>query len=95
VFAALIDELRAGSEQFALRWATHDVAEKHRGIKRLVHPAAGEIRVAYEVLLLPDDNEQRLISWLPADEQSVAVMSRLLSVGEPVSPARLRVVGAN
>jgi transcriptional regulator with XRE-family HTH domain len=95
VFAALIDELSAGSEQFALRWATHDVAEKHRGIKRLVHPAAGEIRVAYEVLLLPDDNEQRLISWLPADEQSVAVMSRLLSVGEPVSPARLRVVGAN
>jgi hypothetical protein len=51
--------------------------------------------VAYEVLLLPDDNEQRLISWLPADEQSVGVMSRLLSVGEPVSPARLRVVGAN
>jgi transcriptional regulator with XRE-family HTH domain len=95
VFAALIDELRAGSEQFALRWATHDVAEKHRGIKRLVHPDAGELRLAYEVLLLPDEIEQRLISWLPADEQSAAVMSRLLSVGEPVSPARLRVVSAN
>jgi hypothetical protein len=49
--------------------------------------------VADEVLLLPDENEQRLISWLPADEQSAAVTSRLLSVGEPA--ARLRVVGAN
>jgi transcriptional regulator with XRE-family HTH domain len=94
-FIALIDDLSAGSEQFVLRWSTHDVAEKHRGIKRLVHPDAGEIRVAYEVLLLPDENEQRLISWLPADEQSAAVMSRLLSLGEAVSPARLRVVGAN
>jgi hypothetical protein len=93
-FAALIDELSSASEPFALRWSTYDVAEKHRGIKRLVHPEVGDIRVAFEVLGLPDEDEQRLISWLPADEASAAVMSRLLAVGEPVSPARLRVVGS-
>jgi transcriptional regulator with XRE-family HTH domain len=94
-FTALIDELSSASEPFALRWSSHDVAEKHRGVKRLVHPDAGELRVAYEVLLLPDEDEQRLISWLPADEQSAAVMARLLEIAEPVSPARLRVVGSD
>jgi transcriptional regulator with XRE-family HTH domain len=92
-FVALIEELSAGSAQFATLWSSHSVVEKRRGVKRLVHPEAGEFRVAFEVLLLPDDGEQRMITWLPADDASATAMSGLLAAAEPVSPAQLRVVG--
>ena len=38
------------------------------GIKRLVHPEVGELRLAFETLQLPDLDEQRLVVWLPADD---------------------------
>jgi transcriptional regulator with XRE-family HTH domain len=92
-FVALIEELSAGSAHFATLWSSHAVAEKRRGVKRLVHPEAGELRVAFEVLLLADEGEQRLITWLPADDATAVAMARLLGSADPVSPARLRVVG--
>ena len=62
-------------------------------MKTLRHPEAGEIRLAYEVLLLPDDGEQRLITWLEADERTGAVIRAALAGSMPVSPAHLCVVG--
>ena len=88
-FAALLDEL-GSLPAFTERWSTHSVAEKRRGTKRLAHPKVGELRLAYEVLLLPDE-EQRLITWLPADEATEAAM-RIAIDDLPASPARLRVV---
>ena len=38
-----------------------------------MHPDLGRLRLNYEVLLLPDDvDEQRLITWLPADEATAS-----------------------
>lgn len=93
--AALVDELSGASEQFRVRWSSHAVSEKRRGGKRLTHPDAGELRVDYEVLLLADENDQRLTTWLAADAESAAKLAGLLAGAEPVSPARLRVVGAD
>jgi transcriptional regulator with XRE-family HTH domain len=92
-FIALLDELRQDSE-FATRWLAHAVSEPHRGVMRLRHPDAGDMRLAYDVLALPDDGEQRLVTWLPADEATGAALQVLLADTPPASPAQLRVVGS-
>jgi transcriptional regulator with XRE-family HTH domain len=86
-FAALVDELLAVPD-FARRWAAHPVSEKRRGVKRLVHPTLGALRVAFEVMLLPE-GDQRLVTWLPADDATAVALRGVV----PVSPAQLRVVG--
>jgi transcriptional regulator with XRE-family HTH domain len=78
-FAQLVDELQQVPE-FAQRWQCHSVIEKRRGTKSLRHPVVGELHVAYEVMLLPDD-VQRLVTWLPADDASDAAIRRAV-VGE-------------
>ena len=87
-FDALIEELLHVPE-FASRWAAHTVAEKRRGAKRIVHPSVGELAVTFETLLLADDAYLRLITWLPADEQTA---SALLTAATGTG-GRLRVVG--
>jgi transcriptional regulator with XRE-family HTH domain len=79
-FAALLDELQA-VPAFAARWSSHQVTEKRRGTKRLRHPVVGELRVAYEVLVLPDDAGQRLVTWLPADEATDDAFRRAIVDG--------------
>jgi hypothetical protein len=88
---ALVDELTVHAE-FARRWKAHDVTEKRRGQKRLIHPTLGALALAFEVMLLPEDGDQRLITWLPADEATATALAEL-AAPSPVSPARLRVVG--
>jgi transcriptional regulator with XRE-family HTH domain len=89
---ALVAELQE-LPAFAARWSRHAVEEKRRGVKRLAHPTAGELRIAYEVLLLPDDTGQRLVSWLPADDATARALGELVAAPAPSSPARLRLVG--
>jgi transcriptional regulator with XRE-family HTH domain len=47
------------------------------GVERLAHPAVGELRLAYEMLDLPDADDQRLVVLLPADDASSAALDRL------------------
>jgi len=50
---ALVGELATTSPQFRTRWAAHDVQLHHTGVKRLRHPVAGLIEVAYTTMDLP------------------------------------------
>jgi transcriptional regulator with XRE-family HTH domain len=77
---------------FAERWAAHPVTSELRGPARLHHPESGELRLAIEVLRLVDD-DQELITWLPADDATAEALRRLVATEAPSSPARLRVVG--
>src|SRR5262249_4633448 len=90
-FVQLVAELSPMPE-FASRWETHLVGAPHSGVKRLVHPRVGELRVAFEALSLADD-DQLLVTWLPADPATAAAISTAIDRPEPVSPAHLRVVG--
>jgi transcriptional regulator with XRE-family HTH domain len=90
---AFIDELQAVPE-FTVRWHQHDVARKRRGTKTVVHPVDGVLHVDYEVLLLPDESDQRLIAWLAADAATAEVFDRRGGPVERRSPAQLRVVSA-
>jgi hypothetical protein len=89
-FTALMDELRTTPE-FNARWSGFGTSEKRRGMKHLRHPHLGDLRLNYEELLLADEmDEQRLITWLPADD---ATHAALAVVAGPQSPAQLRIIG--
>jgi transcriptional regulator with XRE-family HTH domain len=49
----LVAELTTHSPEFRTRWAAHDVQLHHAGVKRLRHPIAGLIEVAYTTMDLP------------------------------------------
>jgi transcriptional regulator with XRE-family HTH domain len=61
--AALVEELSAGSPEFAVLWAEHRVREKTHGRKVLRHPEAGLVDLAYETLALPGDPDQLLVAF--------------------------------
>ena len=47
------------------------------GVRVIVHPTAGLLRLAYETLALPDVDEQRLIVYLAVDAATSASLDRL------------------
>jgi transcriptional regulator with XRE-family HTH domain len=51
----LIGELCTRSDNFARRWADHDVRSHRTGIKRFRHPVVGELAVAFDGMDLPAD----------------------------------------
>ncbi|MET9432344.1 helix-turn-helix transcriptional regulator [Streptomyces sp. NPDC003036] len=76
--AALADELgvTAGAE-FTERVRTLPGLPAPTGITRLKHPEAGALRLAYETLELPADDDQRLVVHLPADDATAAALDGL------------------
>ncbi|MER6329706.1 hypothetical protein ABT298_10310 [Streptomyces sp. NPDC001034] len=43
----------------------------------MVHPLVGEVRLAYETLGLPADDDQQLVVHLPSDDASAAALDLL------------------
>jgi transcriptional regulator with XRE-family HTH domain len=74
----LIGELSVASAEFARLWAQHEVHERRRGVDRVVHPVAGPMDLAFEVLLLPDRGDRRLTTYLPADGASAIALEHVL-----------------
>jgi transcriptional regulator with XRE-family HTH domain len=75
---ALVDALTdAGGPDFTGRWAARPVLHKRTGVKRIVHPVEGELRVAFETLQLPDADDQRLVVYLAADQATSSAFDRL------------------
>ncbi len=83
-FCAVVDDLR-GVPEFAIRWDAHPVAEQRRGTTVLTHPDVGDVTIDFEVLELPDDTGQQLVSWLPADAATTSAFAAL----EESPPLRL------
>lgn len=78
--AALADELTlTAGDAFTRRVDAVPALAKSNGILRLVHPEAGMLRLAYEMLELSADDDQRLIVHLPADAATSAALDRLNS----------------
>jgi transcriptional regulator with XRE-family HTH domain len=59
----LIGELSTRSEEFRVLWAGHDVRFHRSGVKTLHHPLVDDLILAYEVLQLPDDSGQELVTY--------------------------------
>jgi transcriptional regulator with XRE-family HTH domain len=76
--AMLADELTAiAGEAFAHRARTLPGLPQSNGITRLIHPEAGELRLAYETLDLPAEDDQRLMIYLPADPATSTALDEL------------------
>lgn len=59
------------------------------GIRRTVHPEAGDLRLAYEHLDLSADDDQQIIVHLPADEATATALDKLIGR----RPGGLRALG--
>ncbi|MEX5711581.1 helix-turn-helix transcriptional regulator [Parafrankia sp. FMc6] len=76
--AALADELTVtAGAAFAGRVASVPGLPAASGVTRLAHPEAGELRLAFETLELPTDDDLRLVVQLPADGPTAAALDRL------------------
>jgi transcriptional regulator with XRE-family HTH domain len=76
--AELIGELTLKSPEFAALWAKHPVARCTSGLKRMHHPEVGDLDLRFEVLHLPDDSGQRLLTHTaaPGSEAALALLKR-------------------
>ncbi len=75
----LVDELLAGSEEFARLWAAHDVADRPTFCGTFAHPLVGPVPVRGDVLDLTDRDQRVLVySAVPGSPSEEAL--RLLSV---------------
>lgn len=63
------------------------MSSERRGTELVEHPALGRLRLAFDVLQLPEATRE-LVTWQPADAATAAALSRL----HP-APAGLRLVG--
>lgn len=61
----LIGELTTKSDDFARRWARHDVKFHRSGVKNLHHPLVGDLALPYEAMDLPSDPGLRLNFYTP------------------------------
>ncbi len=76
--AAFADELEiVAGEEFTRRVATVPNLPAATGTTRVEHAEAGPLRVAYETLDLPADDDQQLFVYLPADEASATALDKL------------------
>jgi len=64
--AALAEELRHGSEAFRRIWAASEVRHPGSGIKRLIHPAAGELALQYTSFAVNDGDGLDMLVFTPA-----------------------------
>jgi transcriptional regulator with XRE-family HTH domain len=59
----LIGLLSTRSDEFRVRWASHDVRFHRSGTKRFHHPLVGDLTLAYESLELPADAGLTLVTY--------------------------------
>lgn len=57
----LIAELSTGSDEFHDRWTSHNVLLNRTGVALFHHSVAGELTLAYEDLVLPEDPGQTIL----------------------------------
>jgi transcriptional regulator with XRE-family HTH domain len=59
----LVGLLSTRSDEFRVRWASHDVRFHRSGTKRLRHPLVGDLTLGYELLELPADPGLMLVTY--------------------------------
>jgi hypothetical protein len=75
----LIGELSTRSDEFRVRWATHNVRFHLTGTKRLHHPIVGDMELSYETMALNADEGLRLAIYTAepgsASEQALDLLA--------------------
>ncbi len=76
---ALVGELSTCSDEFRVRWATHNVRTHYSGSKAFRHPAVGEMTLNYDVMDLPGDGGLSLTAYTAEPASSSADALKLLA----------------
>ncbi|WP_055585224.1 helix-turn-helix transcriptional regulator [Streptacidiphilus griseoplanus] len=77
--AALLGELRTGSEEFRRLWETRPVHAPGHRIKTLDHPTAGRLRLNCDVLLVPEDDQEVVLITADPGSPEARTLRRLAS----------------
>jgi transcriptional regulator with XRE-family HTH domain len=77
----LVDELLAGSPDFAERWARADVGTKPARSKVIVHPEVGRFRVDCDVLSVADSSLKLMVYTAPAGTPDAQALALLATIG--------------
>jgi transcriptional regulator with XRE-family HTH domain len=83
--AALLAELRAGSQEFSEIWDTHPVRVPGHRTKTMWHPQAGPLRVHCDVLTVPEDDQQVVFITADPGSPSARALRRLAVLNVPLS----------
>ncbi|MGN7222429.1 helix-turn-helix transcriptional regulator [Curtobacterium flaccumfaciens] len=87
----LIGELVTRSDDFRVRWATHDVRYHRTGTKRIHHPEVGDLEFAYEAFDLPDSPGWSMYACTAAadspTEERLTLLGSLAASSAAASPA--------
>jgi transcriptional regulator with XRE-family HTH domain len=75
----LIGELSTRSEHFRTRWAAHNVRFHRTGIKKLRHPAVGNLDLTFEAMEFPAHPGLTLLVYAAPDGTPTADSLRLLA----------------
>lgn len=88
--AVLIRDLLEGSEDFRRRWVGSSAppAERTFGQRRLTHPVAGPLALDYEVMALPGDPDQMLVTYVAGDQETEERLQMLASWHAPMPDSR-------
>jgi len=68
----LVGELSTRSDDFRVRWASHDVRIHNTGIKKLRHPVVGDLDLPFESLPVEGGTSTALVTYLPEPGSSTA-----------------------
>lgn len=75
----LVGELSTRSEEFRVRWASHNVRRHTTGTKKMHHPVVGQIELAYQALGLPGDTGLTLNVFTAAPDSPAQEALRFLA----------------
>ncbi|WP_037229904.1 helix-turn-helix domain-containing protein [Rhodococcus wratislaviensis] len=88
----LIGELVTRSDTFRHRWAAHNVRHHRGGIKRIHHPAVGDLEFSYEAMDLPANPEWFMFAYTAEPgsptEERLKLLGSLAATGQTTSDAR-------
>ncbi|WP_449373774.1 helix-turn-helix transcriptional regulator [Arthrobacter psychrolactophilus] len=85
----LIGELSTASEDFRVRWATHDLHEHQSGVKKVHHDVVGEMELIYETLSLPGESALSMFIYTAEPGSPSADALRLLAAWHAPCPPEL------
>jgi transcriptional regulator with XRE-family HTH domain len=88
--ATLVGELSMHSPDFRRWWAAHDVRDESSGRKRINHPLAGELHLAFDTLRPADDPDQALFVHMADPDSPTAEALGLLANWTAAAPAAAR-----
>lgn len=83
----LIGELVTRSDTFRLRWARHEVRHHRAGIKRIHHPAVGDLELGYQAMEFPANPDWFVFAFTAEPgsptEERLKLLGSLAATTEP------------